>query len=111
MKGSHSVLDALMKVEGIDFDAAKIRAELLKRPDLIRKRPTRKRKGGGGDISPEQLRNGATPAGCRLAEYAEAKQLPLEFLLANGLREISYQRAPAISIPYFSHDGSPTRGA
>ena len=27
-------------------------------------------------------------------------------LLANGLREINYQGAPAISIPYFSHDGS-----
>ena len=51
-------------------------------------------------------RNGATPAGCRLAEYAETKRLPLDFLRANGLREISYQSAPAISIPYFSHDGS-----
>jgi hypothetical protein len=105
--GVRDVLGVLRGVEGIEFDAAKIRAaELLKRPDLIRERPARKRKGGGGDISPDQRRNGATPAGCRLAEYAEAKRLPLEFLLANGLREISYQRAPAISIPYFSHDGS-----
>jgi hypothetical protein len=96
-----------MGVEGIAFDAAKIRAaELLKRPDLIRERLLRKRAGRGVEIPPEQRRNGATPAGCRLAGYAEAKRLPLDFLLTNGLREISYERAPAISIPYFSHDGS-----
>ena len=35
--GSHSILDILMKVEGISFEAAKIRAaELLGRQDLIR---------------------------------------------------------------------------
>jgi hypothetical protein len=92
--GARDLLGVLMHVEGIDFDIAKLRAaELLGRPDLIRKRRTR-------------MRKGATPRGCRLAECAEAKRLPLEFLFANGLREISYQRAPAISIPYFSHDGS-----
>jgi hypothetical protein len=105
--GVRDVLGVLMGVEGIESDAAKVRvAELLKRPDLIREWSARKRRGGGGDVSPEQRCNGATPAGCRLAEYAEAKRLPLQFLLANGLREISYERAPAISIPYFSHDGS-----
>jgi hypothetical protein len=37
--GSHSILDVLEKVEGITFDAAKIRAaEILGRPDLIRVR-------------------------------------------------------------------------
>jgi hypothetical protein len=105
--GVRDVLGVLMGVEGIEFDAAKIRAaELLQRWDLIREPRARKQKGGGGGIRPEQRRNGATLGGCRLAEFAEAKRLPLEFLLANGLREISYQRAPAISIPYFSHDGS-----
>jgi hypothetical protein len=35
--GSHSILDVLVKVEGITFDAAKIRAaDILGRPDLIR---------------------------------------------------------------------------
>jgi hypothetical protein len=105
--GARDVLGVLMGVEGIEFEAAKIRAaELLKRPDLIRERGARKREGGKGGIPPEQPCNGATLGGCRLAEFAEAKRLPLEFLLANGLREISYQRSPAISIPYFSNDDS-----
>ncbi len=105
--GARIALGVLMEVEGIAFDAAKVRAaELLKRPDLIRERHARRRKGGGDSPSPEQQRNGATPAGCRLADYAEAKRLPLDFLLANGLREISYEQMRAISIPYFSHDGS-----
>jgi len=101
------VLGVLIGVEGIDVDAAKIRAaEMLKRPDLIRERCARTRKGGGDEIPLQQRRNGATPGGCRLAEYVQAKRLPLEFLLANGLRDISYERAAAISIPYFGHDGS-----
>ena len=96
-----------MQVEQIDFDLAKIRAaQLLNRSDLIRSRRPRKRRGERDGVPPEPRRNGATPAGRRLADYAEAKGLPLEFLLANGLREITYERAPAISIPYFSHDGS-----
>jgi hypothetical protein len=104
--GARDVLGVLMGVERIDFDSAKIRAaELLRRPDLIKERRARKRKGGGGQIPRRQRRNSATFGGCRLAEYAEVKRLPLEFLLANGLREIRYQGVPAISIPYFSHDG------
>jgi hypothetical protein len=104
--GVRDVLGVLMGFVGIGFEAAKIRAaELLKRPDLIRERRARKQKGGGGEIPLQQRRNAATP-GCRLADYAEAKRLPLDFLLANGVREISYLGAPAISIPYFSHDGS-----
>src|SRR6516225_9466460 len=44
--GTRDVLGVLMGVEGIEFEAAKIRAaELLKRPDLIRKRRARKQKG------------------------------------------------------------------
>jgi hypothetical protein len=105
--GVRDVLGVLMGAEGIDFDAAKIRAaQLLNRPDLIRKRLARNHKGGGGSISPGKPRNRATLGGCRLTEFAEAKQLPPDFLLSNGLREISYQRSPAISVPYFSHDGS-----
>ena len=105
--GSHSILDVLMKVEGIGFDQAKIRAaELLKRSDLIKKRGARKRKGGGDNIPPGQRRNGATPfAGCTLAAYAEAKQLPIAFLRTIGLTQISYQGSPAVRIPYFSIEG------
>ena len=49
--GAHSALDVLMHTEGIDFETAKIRAaELLKRPDLIRQRRVKKRKGEAGEI-------------------------------------------------------------
>jgi hypothetical protein len=104
--GPRDVLGVMMGVEGIGFDAAKIdAAELLNRPDLIRERRARKRTGEGGNMTPEQRCNDTTPAGCWLADYAEAKRLPLDFLLANGLRQISYLGSPAISIPYFTHDG------
>jgi hypothetical protein len=105
--GSYSILDVLIKVERIEFDLAKIRAaELLKRPDLIKDRRTRKRKGGGGNVPPEQHCNGATPpAGCTLAAYAQAKQLPVAFLRAIGLTQINYQGLPAIRIPYPGIDG------
>jgi hypothetical protein len=107
IEGSHSIFGVLMKVKEIDFDAAKIQAaELLKRPDLIRERRAHLKRGGGRDIPPDQHRNSATPAGCTLVAYAEAKRLPIEFLLSLGLRQISYQRAPAISIPYFGVDSA-----
>jgi hypothetical protein len=107
--GARDVLGVLMGKEGTEFEAAKIRAaELLNRNDLIRERRGRKSNGGGDEIPPGQRCNGATPVGCRLADYAEAKQLPMDFLLANGLREITYQGAPAVSIPYFSHEGTDT---
>jgi hypothetical protein len=103
----HSALDVIMNVGGVDFETAKIRAaELIKRPDLIRERRTRKRKGGGGNIPPEQHRNGATAAGCTLAAYAEAKRLPIPFLRSLGLTETSYQSAPAVRIPYQAEDGA-----
>jgi hypothetical protein len=91
--GVRDALEVLKGVEGIEFDAAKIRAaELLNRPDLIRERRGRKRKGGGG-------------AGCTLAGYAQAKRLPIEFLRSLGLTEITYVGAPAIRIPYYGVSG------
>jgi hypothetical protein len=102
---SDSIFDVLMKVERIDFDAAKIRAaELLGRGDLIR--GSAKRRGEGGNVSLEQLCNGATPAGCTLAAYAETKKLPIEFLRSLGLSEISYLGAPAVRMPYLSVGGT-----
>jgi hypothetical protein len=102
--GARDVLGVVMGVEGIDFDAAKIRAaELLKRPDLI---GSRRRKGGGGDIPPEQPYNGATRIGCTLAAYSETKRLPISFLRSLGLTQVAYQGAPAVKIPYFAADGA-----
>ena len=107
--GARDALGVLMGVEGIEFEAAKLRAaELLKRGELIRERSRRKRRGERGDIPPEQRCNGATPAGCRLADYASAKRLPIEFLRSLGLADITYQGAPAVKIPYFAKDGSET---
>jgi hypothetical protein len=107
IEGSHSILDVLMKVESTDCDAAMIRAaELLKRPDLIREGRAHKKRGGGGDIPPHQHCNAATPAGCRLADYAVAKRLPADFLYSLGLSEIRYQGAPAVKIPYLAADGA-----
>jgi hypothetical protein len=100
--GSADILGVLMTVEGIGFEAAKLRAaELLKRPDLIRQRHIR---GEGDGVSPEQPRNGATPQGLRLAEYAAAKQLPLEFLQSLGLTDV-HLGSPAVRLPYRAEDG------
>jgi MarR family len=123
--GSASILAILGKVEGINFEAAKIRAaELLNRPDLIHERRSKRRgRGEKASILPEQPRNGATPAeepchindltvarprngaptfGATLASIAEAKKLPLAFLQSLGLRDVPYLGAPAIRIPYFA---------
>lgn len=106
--GSHSILDVLIKVEGSDLDAAKLRAaELLNRTDLIRARRKNKRRKETAVLLPETVCNSATPAGCRLSEYAEAKKLPIEFLRSLGVSEITnYQGAPAVRIPYFAADGT-----
>lgn len=46
------------------------------------------------------------PTGCTLNEYATAKGLPVSFLKALGLKEISYLAQPAIRIPYHGVDGT-----
>lgn len=57
--GVRDVLGVLMAVEGIELDAAKIRAaELLKRPDLMKERHTRGSPRGDGVAYPPN--NGAT---------------------------------------------------
>jgi hypothetical protein len=44
--------------------------------------------------------------GCTLAQYAEAKQLPIEFLKNLGLRDMPYQGTPAVRIPYLVSGGA-----
>ena len=88
----HSVFDVIGYVEGLDFEAAKIRAvEILDRRDLI--------------VDPK-----AAPAGLTLEQYAEAKRLPLDFLqrlgLCNGVYPGSGGSAPAVRIPYLAADGT-----
>lgn len=47
----------------------------------------------------------AQPAGCTLAAYAEAKQLPIEFLQSLGVSDFKYSGAPAVRIPFFNESG------
>jgi hypothetical protein len=44
-------------------------------------------------------------SGCTLAEYAEAKRLPLDFLKLLRLSDCSYLGSPAVRIPYLAADG------
>jgi hypothetical protein len=45
-RGGHPILDVLMQVEGIEFDAAKLRAaEILRRQDLIKEKGSRHHQG------------------------------------------------------------------
>lgn len=46
-----------------------------------------------------------TPDGVTLAEYAEAKRLPLELLTELGLDDVKYFKAPALKIPYYLASG------
>jgi len=102
--GGHSALDVIMNVERIDFETAKIRAaDLLHRSDLIHEHRNKKRRGKAGVIPSDQHCNSAIPpAGCTLVACAEAKRVPVEFLLSLGIREITYLGSPALRIPYFA---------
>jgi hypothetical protein len=61
--------------------------------------------GGRGLFIPPT--NTATPqhAGCTLADYARRKRLPLDKLQGFGLTEITYNKRPAIRMPYRGIDG------
>jgi hypothetical protein len=47
----------------------------------------------------------AHPPGCTLAQYAEDKQLPLDFLTGLGLSDFRYLSRPAVRIPYSDTGG------
>jgi hypothetical protein len=44
-------------------------------------------------------------SGCSLQQYAETKQLPIDFLRGLGLSELSYLGQPAVRIPYLDLGG------
>lgn len=63
------------------------------------------------DLFPPKGEGGVTPRktvkpSLTLAEYAEAKKLPLEFLEDMGLRDVHYVGSPAVRIPYLNVDGT-----
>jgi hypothetical protein len=63
--------------------------------------------GGGASFPPRKDKYVNTGTeGATLAEYAEAKGLPREFLKSLGVSEIpNYSGQPAVRFPYFSADG------
>jgi hypothetical protein len=90
-RGPHSVFDVIGYVEGLDFEASKIRvAEILGRADLI--------------VDP------APSTGLTLAAYSQAKRLPLDFLqglgLCDGIYRSSTGSTHAVRIPYLAADGT-----
>ena len=85
-----------------------IRALGLTMRDLFEK-PSREGSGGGGHIPPRSdatVQPGDAGAGLTLAQYAEAKRLPLEFLRSLGITEIPYLGQPAVRFPYLDDHGS-----
>ena len=47
--------------------------------------------------------------GLTLAQYAEAKRLPIDFLQSKfGLRDVTYRGAPAVEMPYYGEPGAET---
>jgi hypothetical protein len=63
--------------------------------------------GRGGTAAPSGNRATAQPrsTGLTLQGYAIAKQLPLEFLKACGLSDLTYDGSPAVRIPYYGETG------
>lgn len=62
------------------------------------------RKGGGDGMPPCKPANAQT-LGFTLAQYAEAKQLPIDFLRGLRLSDFWYMGTPAVRIPYFNESG------
>jgi hypothetical protein len=63
-------------------------------------------KGGGRHTPPKGVATVQPQAGCTLAQYSEAKRLPIDFLRGLGLQDISYLGNPATRIPYYRPDGT-----
>jgi len=63
-------------------------------------------RGGGGPYPPKSTATVQPHGGCTLAQYAEAKGLPIDFLAKIGLSEITYVGHPAVRIPYKDASGN-----
>jgi hypothetical protein len=86
----HSVFDVAMHLEGLDFDAAKIRViEAIGREDLI--------------VDPNAEKPKAE--GLTLEQLSEAKRLPVSWLRLMGLHQGSYGQIPAVRIPFINEHG------
>jgi hypothetical protein len=66
-------------------------------------------RGGGGCQGVQQPRNRATPPGCTIEQYAEAKGLPLDFLRSLAISDYVDSRWPGVRvlrIPYRDSEGN-----
>jgi hypothetical protein len=61
---------------------------------------------GGGSYIPPRRRATAQHPGCTLAEYAESKRLPEDFLRTLGVAQMTYMGAQAVRLPYLGTDGT-----
>ena len=61
---------------------------------------------GGGGIPRRTPATLQRPSGCTLADYAEEKGLPGDFLRSLGISEINYLRNPAVRMPYLDDAGN-----
>jgi hypothetical protein len=91
--GPHSVFDVAMRLEGIDFEAAKIRViEVIDRDDLI--------------VNPNEPK--APPmSGLTIQEYADAKGFSLDLLQRYGIKQARYGKnfPQTVKFPYFHKNG------
>jgi CHC2 zinc finger len=95
----------LLKCHGGCTNADILAALHLEARDLFADESNR----GGGSAFPPHSRATAQPRlGCTLAQYAQAKGLPLDFLRGLGLSDMTYLGAPAIRVPYLAADGTTT---
>jgi len=79
------------------------KSELFEKSATTRRTSSRK-----GDTYPQASNATVQPqSGCTLKEYATVKHLPEDFLTNIGLRQITYQRKPAVRIPYGTTNGTP----
>jgi hypothetical protein len=98
-RGGHSILNIVMRVERIEFEAAKLRvAEILGREDLIRTKGERRQTMDAASLlqAPADQRDDALPRSYfahRLGVSAEEVLMPSTPVV--GLRELTYYDLPA----------------
>ncbi|MGA1841106.1 MAG: CHC2 zinc finger domain-containing protein [bacterium] len=81
------IFNFYMKKENVDFNTA-----LARLAEKIGLKLTGKKK---------------TDYGCKLSDYANLKQLPIEFLMSLGLKQTHHFGKPIMVIPYLNEDGKP----
>jgi hypothetical protein len=93
-RGPHSIFDVVTHLEGIDFEAAKLRVvDLIDRDDLI--------------VDPNNKQKASTVSGLTVREYVEAKGFSLDLLQQYGIQQARYGKnfPQTVKFPYFHANG------